>query len=221
MAVVKEYQSRDARIKCMQNIGERGVVTNFMSAVTHCRGDVIFLCDQDDVWYRDKVEKHIKAYQDSSIMWVYNEVRLTDENLRPIGLLTDTMPDYWTRRNFLYYTWGSCVLGCATSYRSHLLKDIWPADSLAPGHDSWIQLAIYPAKSYYIPEILQEYRQHGNNAVGMQSPETLASEENKQRAVKGNIMYVKNLSRNQRLHFWKRIFLSAIYVAKIIRSKLI
>lgn len=37
-----------------ENIGFK---KNFLSAVLKTQGDIIFLCDQDDVWYKEKIEK--------------------------------------------------------------------------------------------------------------------------------------------------------------------
>jgi glycosyltransferase involved in cell wall biosynthesis len=37
-----------------------GVTRNFMECISKCSGDIIFTCDQDDVWKKNKVEKMIK-----------------------------------------------------------------------------------------------------------------------------------------------------------------
>lgn len=218
--ILKTYADRDKRIVFFQNPGPgKGVVSNFTSAITRCQGEIIFFCDQDDVWYPNKLEKHIAVYQDQSVEWAYNEVVLTDESLHPIGHLTDSLPTYWTRRKLLYYTWGSCVLGCATSYRASTIKSFWPADPLAPGHDSWIQLAIYPAKAAYIPEVLQDYRQHGKNAVGF-SNSTVSEAANEKLAISNNLSYLRSLAKNRVLQPWKRCLFMLVYQLKIARALL-
>lgn len=216
--ILEEYSKKDERVCWTKNNKGRGVVTNFSEAILKCRGEIVFLCDQDDFWYPDKISKHVTVYQDKSVAWAYNELVVTDENRKHTGYLTDNLPDYWTRRNFLYYTWGSCVLGCVTSYRRKLLDDIWPADINAPGHDSWIQLAIYPAKSARIAEVLQDYRQHSNNVVGLKPVPIaeLAKLENK--AIENNMKYIASLATNKKLQFWKRIYFSSVYLVKKIRS---
>lgn len=217
VSILEEYSQKDTRVRYSKNSRGRGVVSNFTEAISLCRGEIVFLCDQDDVWYRDKLQKHVDVYSDTKVMWVYNEVKLTDKDNNQIGLLTDQLPDYWTRRKLLYYTWGSCILGCATSYRASVLKDIWPADPLAPGHDSWIQLAIYPAKPFYIQEILQDYRQHGKNAVGVPIRED-GYTGNVQLAISNNLAYLKSLSKNQSLTAWKRSLFAVVMNLKKIRS---
>lgn len=219
VSILEEYQMKNQRIHYTKNSRGKGVISNFTEAISLCRGEIIFLCDQDDVWHRDKLKKHVAAYADTKVAWVYNEVRLTDKDNNQIGLLTDELPSYWTRRKLLYYTWGSCVLGCATSYRTSILKDIWPADPLAPGHDSWIQLAIYPAHPFYIREILQDYRQHGKNVVGVPSLEA-GYTGNVELAIANNLAYLKSLSKNQKLKSWKRVLFVIVLSLKKIRSLL-
>ena len=217
-ALLQEYAKQDKRIRWSINKGEHGFVGNFSEAISLCRGEIIFLCDQDDVWYERKIEKHLEKYKDPAVQWVYNEVVVTDQDRNTLGYLTDSMPDYWTRKKLLYYTWGSCVLGCATSYRANLIKKVLPPDVNASGHDSWLQLAIYPAKSAYINEILQEYRQHKKNTVGLKTVSENEFANLEKLAISSNIKYLKSLVINNRLQIWKRIYFAVVLILKIIRS---
>lgn len=211
--ILEEYKKNDSRVTWSVNPSPSGFIKNFERAISLCRGEIIFLCDQDDIWYENKIAAHVDAYKDSSAQWVYNEVRLVNERGTDIGRLTDSIPEYYKKRPLLYSTWGSCILGCSTSYRSHLLHGIWPADRYAPGHDSWIQLAIFPAKSFHIPAILQDYRQHPQNVFGIRE-----SSQNEHDAIVGNMLYLKNLVKNDRLQAWKRFFLFSIIIAKYMRA---
>jgi len=215
-AILSEYAAKDSRVRWSVSTRTRGMIPNFTGAVSLCKGDIIFLCDCDDVWYPEKVEKHLQQYQDPSVQWVYNEAIVTDEKNRPTGYLTDLLPGYYTRKKLTYYTWGSCIIGCATSYRAKLIKDRWPADIHAPGHDSWIQLAIYPARRVYITEILQDYRQHSTNTMGLR--DRAGDLENEAQAIKENMLYLKSLVKNDRLQVWKRTFFLAVLLGKQIRA---
>ena len=46
--ILKSYQEQDARIRVMEGPGE-GVIANVEAGLRACRGDYIFLADQDDV----------------------------------------------------------------------------------------------------------------------------------------------------------------------------
>lgn len=47
--------------KIVKNINH-GHVQNFINALKKCSGDIIFLSDQDDFWYNDKVMSHINVH---------------------------------------------------------------------------------------------------------------------------------------------------------------
>lgn len=42
--------------RVVENRENLGFIRNFRKAVSFAEGDVVFLCDQDDVWYEDKIE---------------------------------------------------------------------------------------------------------------------------------------------------------------------
>ena len=46
----------DSRIKIVDGEG-KGLIKNFENAIKNCKNDLIFLCDQDDIWLPDKVER--------------------------------------------------------------------------------------------------------------------------------------------------------------------
>lgn len=213
--ILNEYQKKDERIKWTVNPSPSGFIKNFEYAISLCKGEIIFLCDQDDVWHRSKIAEHLNIYRNKDIQWVYNEVQLIDEEGNGIGYLSDKIHNYYTTKKLLHYTWGSCMLGCATSYRADLVRGIWPADKYAPGHDSWMQLAIFPAKSFHLQKVLQGYRQHENNVFGVRD-----SVQDERNAIVGNLCYLKSLIRNNRLQFWKRAFFVLVLVGKKIRTLL-
>lgn len=218
--ILEAYSKKDARVRWSRSTRSRGLVPNFTEAVSLCKGDIVFFSDCDDVWFPDKVARHVEAYRDPSVQWVCNNVVITNPELKPVGYLTDYLPDYWTRRKFLYYTWGSCVIGCATSYRASVMKGRWPADPLSQGHDSWIQMAIYPAKRHYISEVLQDYRQHESNMTGIRHMTSNEKDVAKEaQAVRENMDYLKNLVRNNRLQLWKRGYLLLVVLGKQLRAK--
>ena len=57
--VVQEYMHKysECAIRLEQNEKNLGYKKNFQKAISLCKGDITFLCDQDDCWFEDKVEK--------------------------------------------------------------------------------------------------------------------------------------------------------------------
>lgn len=55
-------------VTVIQNSVNLGFKANFKKALEHCHGEYIFLCDQDDVWMHDKVEKMMSIMENTSGM---------------------------------------------------------------------------------------------------------------------------------------------------------
>jgi glycosyltransferase involved in cell wall biosynthesis len=73
-------------VRFLQNRERLGSTRNFEAAIRACNGDIIFLCDQDDVWYPNKislVEEHF--INDPSAGAVFTDANVVDENLRQFG----------------------------------------------------------------------------------------------------------------------------------------
>ncbi|MFH1188278.1 MAG: glycosyltransferase [bacterium] len=221
IAILNEYVARDKRVRWSRSPLPRGFIKNTENAISLCKGEIIFLCDQDDIWYENRVSLHVAAYKDPRVFWVYNKLVLVDEHDKKIGFLEDTINDYYKkeRMKLLYYTWGSCIGGAMTSYRASILHKAMPIGRYCPAHDSWIQLAIFPLKPFFIDEVLQVYRQHNSNEVGWGKKQTMKElKRKKQEAISDNMRYLKYLPENKNLQLWKRIFFNIVYVAKRIRG---
>lgn len=215
IAILNEYVSNDKRIRWSRSPLERGYRKNTENAISLCKGEIIFLCDQDDTWYSDRVRLHVEKYENPSVQWVFNKLVITDSKNNPIGYIEDNLPDYYRNKTILENVWGTCIGGAMTSYRASLLKKTLPIPLYSPAHDSWIQLAIYPAKSVFINEVLQTYRQHSNNQIGMvanNDKDHLIKME--KQAIDDNYYRLKMYAKEPHLALWKRCFLLFIYYAK-------
>lgn len=64
LPLLRTYAAAHPVIKVYNNEGEHGVNNNFFSAMRRAQCDYIAICDQDDIWEHDKVEKQIAAIGD-------------------------------------------------------------------------------------------------------------------------------------------------------------
>lgn len=60
--IIEEYQVKDPRIKFLRNDKNIGYNKNFERAFMLCSADYIAICDQDDVWEKDKIELMMKNW---------------------------------------------------------------------------------------------------------------------------------------------------------------
>lgn len=69
----------NADIRIHRNETNLGVCANFQKAVNLCKGDIIFLSDQDDVWHNDKVETIVNYfYHNQQKQVVFTDGQLID-----------------------------------------------------------------------------------------------------------------------------------------------
>lgn len=58
-----------------------GFLRNFKNAIEKTSGDVIFLCDQDDIWYKTKVDSMLSRFESNEhIKAIYSGFKVIDEN---------------------------------------------------------------------------------------------------------------------------------------------
>lgn len=151
----------DLRIKMFVNEGRHGFIWNFENALKKAKGDVIFLCDQDDVWKPNKVEIVMEALQNHDI--VLHDAEIVDKDGNKTG--NRYSEGLHHRRGFWSNLWKTRWLGCCMAFRRNVLEYALPFPRHIVGHDGWIS-AVGLAKFdyYYIPDVLMWYRRHGENA---------------------------------------------------------
>jgi glycosyltransferase involved in cell wall biosynthesis len=156
-----------------------GVTANFASAVAACDGDVVLLCDQDDVWRADRVERSAAAFEaDPALLLLHSDARLIDGDGRvlPIGLLRSLaardseLALIDAGRAFEVYLRRNLATGATTAFRRTLLEAALPFPA-AFVHDEWLALIAAATGRVALDRAqLVDYRQHGANAIGASDP---------------------------------------------------
>lgn len=151
----------DARVRVLASTSRLGVVGAIERALVAARGEIIFLCDQDDVWLPGKVERCCAALAEYPL--VVTDCRVVDAALQP---LHDSF--FALRRSgpgVLHNLWKNSYLGCCMAFRRELLVDALPFPARVPMHDMWLGLlAEFRGGVTFLPEPLLLYRRHAANA---------------------------------------------------------
>lgn len=116
--IIRKYAKKDARIVCIKNKLKKGVCGNFSNAIKHCSGKYIFLCDQDDVWIDDKINRMIDVLEKSGADMAVHDGYITDSELNVssktffnIGKINTSPIANFIQGRF----WGCCmVFKCET-----------------------------------------------------------------------------------------------------------
>jgi glycosyltransferase involved in cell wall biosynthesis len=87
LAVVEKFaQSAKFNIRFARNERQLGFTRNFEKALSLCDGDLIFLSDQDDVWFPEKIEIVRNTFVSyPSVQVVINDVEIADGQLKSSG----------------------------------------------------------------------------------------------------------------------------------------
>ena len=151
----------DSRIRILINEGKHGFVWNFENALRSAKGDVIFLCDQDDYWFPNKVEVALKELGDCDLL--VHDAEIVDGEGKPRGC--SYYETNHRRTDFLSNFWKSRFIGCCMVFRRSVLQASLPFPKTTVGHDYWIGMyASSRFKVKFIPDKLMAYRRHGRNA---------------------------------------------------------
>ncbi len=164
--ILRDYQERDSRIHLYQG-PRKGINANFEFALKKAKGDYIFICDQDDIWEKNKKEEVLKAFSKEQCMAVVHDCRVIDDNEEEI------IPSFMAYRGSgsgaLKNIAKNSYIGCCMAFRKELLNLIFPIPGKIEMYDQWIGvLADLNGGSFFLKKRLIRYRRHGENASSMQ-----------------------------------------------------
>jgi glycosyltransferase involved in cell wall biosynthesis len=190
------------------NARRLGATNNFARAISLCTGDVIALCDQDDLWEAEKLALLEERFvQDPKLLLAFSDLSIVD----PAGQLTERTQ--WQRlqfgrsqqsevnagRAFELLLRFNVVTGAALAFRSILREQVLPIpDGFV--HDEWIGLvAAATGGVACIDRPLVRYRQHTSQAIGPATDHVLAQ----YRYARTNMnrpYFVRMVERTRQLH---------------------
>jgi glycosyltransferase involved in cell wall biosynthesis len=176
-AVLESFAARSPfPVMLERNEKRLGLAGNFERVIARASGDVIFPCDQDDIWLPRKVSRILSeferrpevvgVYSDSSLIdasghqlsgtfWSSNACREVDRSSLEAG------------RGLVQLAMRPWIAGHALAFRASARDLILPL-SRSCAHDAWItRLLAATSGLTAIEEILVEYRVHDTNTVGL------------------------------------------------------
>lgn len=161
-------------IRYERNAIPLGVSKNFERAIGLTTGDIIFLCDQDDIWLPEKVEKlagkiddqHLGAFCNSQVVdaegkllplthWDIRDFSAEEIRLIVEGSRADRVRLFLKR---------ILPAGHNMAFSAKLKNELLPFPDIPECHDSWIGYVVLLNSDWAaVNEKLTLYRQHGNN----------------------------------------------------------
>lgn len=171
LVILKEF-SRDLIQPFFLIQGPRlGVSANFASLIQRedIKADYFSFCDQDDIWYPDKLERALKWHESVSAATpnLYGgRTRLVDSALRVIGY-----SPLFSRKPAFSNALVQSIMGGNTMVMNQTAKVLWlktPRGMDIVSQDWWSYILVSGAGGnvYYDPVPFLDYRQHDTNIIG-------------------------------------------------------
>jgi glycosyltransferase involved in cell wall biosynthesis len=170
---VDRYPKKIVRIISPQQLGTKN---NFSELMHHTESPYVFFCDQDDVWFPDKIANSLlkmsrleNEFGPDTPLLVHTDLKVVDENLQMIN------PSFWNFAGLKPYRSHSLnrillqnvVTGCTALINKPLLQLARPIPPGAVMHDWWIAIvAAAFGKIATIDRATMYYRQHPSNMLG-------------------------------------------------------
>lgn len=177
ISIIQDFSRRASfRVRVEINQKNVGSTRNFEKAIQLCRGDLIALCDQDDIWHPEKLAVITKSFEEhAEAGYVFSDAELIDESGRPscatlwhsVGFTGSAKHEFTSSSQVAALLKRSFVTGATMCFRATLVSAAVPfSEHLV--HDYWISvLASSVGESGLpIPQKLVSYRQHRNQQIG-------------------------------------------------------
>jgi glycosyltransferase involved in cell wall biosynthesis len=160
LAVIENFaQSAEFKIRFHRNERQLGFARNFEKALSLCDGDLIFLSDQDDVWFPEKLQIVRNVFVSyPRVQVVINDTELADAQLNPSGMTQFSNIKRAGLNKSLFVT------GCCTTITKNWRDFVLPIPTTHAVHDRWINMTShYTDKRIVLERSLQYFRRHSSN----------------------------------------------------------
>ncbi|HXS72643.1 MAG TPA: glycosyltransferase family 2 protein [Rhodanobacteraceae bacterium] len=169
--------ARGIRVTLARNERNLGFVANFEAALADASGEILFLCDQDDIWHPDKLATMLGEFgRRPNLLLLHSDARLVDENGSDMDCgLFEALEV--TRRECMLIHSGrafdvllrrNLATGATLAFRRSLLNEVKPFPREWV-HDEWLAIiAAAIGEVDCLEQPLIDYRQHGGNQIGAQ-----------------------------------------------------
>lgn len=184
--IIQDDNSKDSTVKILKEIKKSskvpmkiivnkpslGVYKNFTTAYSKCTGEVIFSCDQDDIWKKDKVEVIMSLFDKySNINLIGTDATFIDGDGKKFGTTLKTVLKFNSTEgqamDLSELLKQPCITGATMAFRKDFFNK-YMFDSKVSIHDEVLsRMAALTNSLLFTDTVTTEYRLHGNNVCGI------------------------------------------------------
>lgn len=150
----------DVRIRILSS-NQGGIAKNFEHALSRCKGDYIFLADQDDIWYPEKIPTMLPHLSTHDL--VVCDCRLVNKDG---AVVCESFFDLnGSGKGFVRNLISNSYMGCCMAFGRKILNRALPFPRNGVIHDFWIgMIAETHYSSLFLKQPLVSHRLHSTNA---------------------------------------------------------
>lgn len=174
--IISDDASTDNTVKVVESFSDPRIVLyqvkfnsfvkNFEFALQQCRGNYIFLSDQDDIWLDNKVTTMLQHLR-SSVLVVSNAM-VADKAGAPLFPFYQLSSSQMNHKPVWWKIFRAPTPGCCMAFRRELLCKALPFPFNMYMHDRWIwALSCIYASPLIIDDIFLLYRRHEHNVTNI------------------------------------------------------
>jgi len=171
LVILKAYAAKYSNITLVQNEVQLGFVRNFEKLLTASKTKYIAFCDQDDIWYIDKLQKAIEALEriakEDTPLLFHSDLRVVNGEKKILFNSFFQMRGYAFphKRSVDIMLGRSGVMGNSMVINKVLKEKVLPFPKELVVHDYWIALVneLFGERITFKKPLL-DYRLHHNNS---------------------------------------------------------
>lgn len=168
----KRKYGRNIDINIIVRSHNVGYVNNFIQGIDKAQGELVFLCDQDDLWRDNKVEVLLNLFKkNNKIMAIHSNTSIIDENDTLIKSNTQNYKNNFEKISLKEYIKKVNYPGMAMAFRKEpILKKMREAieGGVVPSTHDWLIGCIASMlDGFYITKEILTYRRYTGNNVAL------------------------------------------------------
>lgn len=168
--MIDRIREKYSFIKLYRNEVNLGPIQTFKKAVSLCTNEYVALCDQDDIWEKNKLElcfNQLKSLGNNKPSIVFSDLKMIDTKG---NLINDS---FWatqgykpSKTNLKELLIGNIITGCTIMMNQKMKDEIARMPVGIIMHDYWIAIIAYSIGDYrIIADSLIKYRVHSTSVT--------------------------------------------------------
>lgn len=205
--VIADLQIKHSLIKVFVNDKNKGPAETFKIAITKCVFPYVALCDQDDIWKKNKLSVSLcelkKVEKIGKPCIVFSDLELIDKNNNPVASSFWEIQKFKPHNvNFRDILIGNVATGCTILMNSSMKSEIYKMPNDVTMHDHWIAITAYGIGEVgIIEEKLVLYRTHDKSFT----------QKDKLSYIQRFLMFIQTINDNERSYMIKNIQQAKIF----------